>query len=235
MNQETSVFLPNEFLFFFLFSLFFRVLMVSLSLSCLPAELMSLIVAKMDKSARIKYASTSTHSMWDVFLLAGSRFRTLSTSSLPRHLVDSVSTYPRSHTYLAGQIEIGGWGFAAAKLPEVLSRYDLRGRTLSMHRLPSVRSHILSVNMKATGLGCIPAGLVGLREVDVSSCSSLAADWLPESSAASIERLVASSTPITRLPAGMSRLREIRVRACRSLSADWLPESSRPPGLTICR
>ena len=52
-------------------------------------------------------------------------------------------------------------------------------------------------------------------------------DWLPESSAESIEELDACVSTLVRLPPNMRRLKKVWVNGCECLARDWLPESSR--------
>ena len=91
------------------------------------------------------------------------------------------------------------------------------------------RPLVRGIHLGRSGLGkrSVPAGLTGLRMIDVRECPSLAVDWLPENSAGNVEVLAPwGSSSIVRVPGHMTKLREIYVNECSSLAADWLPESS---------
>jgi len=74
--------------------------------SDLPAEIVALIVAKMNDRTRISYACTSSHSLLDLLLLPKSTLRTPPASPLVRRLAAALPMYPRSQTYLVGMVEV---------------------------------------------------------------------------------------------------------------------------------
>ena len=202
----------------------------TLAWSSLPGEVVARILQTLDETTLVNLAATSSHSAWDVFLLPRVSIASKSPVLLS-HLAESLPKYHRSRAYLAGTIHVGQgvWVDAVAALSALtfpLPDHIKTPNALVDYLAQQEQDLQWTIRkIKIVGQSC-PANLTGLRKVDVSECSSLAADWLPASSGGNVEVLHAwCSTSLVRLPEGMVRLRMIDVSECDNLASDWLPES----------
>ena len=199
-----------------------------------PAELVALIVEKMDNSTRINYAATGSHSALDLLLLPNSCMGPISAEIADR-LHDSLDTYPRSHDYIACLIESGGVGIdakvalALSSLFKTLPREGALDFMIAQGRQEHVRRITISTSRNRT----LTADLTNLLSIHILGGTSLAVDWLPKSISGNIKVLKASDSRLTFLPPGMTTLRELFMAECKSLADDWLPDSSNTPGLRI--
>jgi len=207
----------------------------------LPAELVACIVSELDPASRTSFASTSTHSFWDIMLAKGAHYKVTSSAQLPR-LAGSISTYPRSHSYFTGTIELATReeiatreGVAmdavdACTLAGVLNSAWSIDLVTTCFRSSVLRPYINSIVLQDShfdGLIRIPSDMVRLRKIDGCRCESRpAANWLPKSLRANVEELVGFRL-LHRVPPDMSNLQRINVSSCTNLVSDWLPKSSR--------
>ena len=165
--------------------------------SDLPAEVVALIVAKMDEPTRRNYASTSTLGTLDVLLLPKSSLLSYG-SRLALRLAAALPSYPRSQTHLAGMVEV--WYGICLDVVQALQHGPTNEEASAWLQRDAVRHPPLvrRLDLRRAGLGTrsVPGGLTGLRVIDLSLCSSLAADWLPESSGGSVEVINASDSSL---------------------------------------
>lgn len=93
-------------------------------------------------------------------------------------------------------------------------------------RLPaSSAACVRLVQASSSNVTAFPEGMAALREVHVTSCKSLARDWLPASSAAAVRAVIAPTSNMQRLP-DMPCLEDVNVQRCDVLMVDWLPAGS---------
>jgi len=216
----------------------------------LPAELVALIIGKMDKSSLINYARTSRHSLCDLFFLSSkTRYRCTAAevkTSVPLRLLHDAlrtRTYPRSQDYYNGsgreysKLVIYDWEDrtdwereiilnAVAALPILLSQG--RRNTNNYNSFwacltsPKLRPHIWGLY----NVWHVPRRLTNLRYFRMHGEWFLEDDWFPESSAGNVEELDAAYSALERLPPNMVRLKKVDVSGCKDLDEHWLPESS---------
>jgi len=200
----------------------------------LPAELVACIVSELDPASRTSFASTSTHSFWDIMLAKGAHYKVTSSAQLPC-LAGSISTYPRSHSYFTGTIKVDTEEITmdtadACTLADVFASTTTSDLVTTCFRSSVLRPYINSIVLQDShfdGLIRIPSDMVRLRKIDGCRCESRpAANWLPKSLRTNVEELVGFRL-LHRVPPDMSNLQRINVSGCTNLVSDWLPKSSR--------
>lgn len=85
----------------------------------------------------------------------------------------------------------------------------------------SSRSKLRVLNVGATTLRTLPAGLVAVEEVNVARCPALAACWLPADSRRCLCVLQADYSSLECVPENCCALEALYVSGCSALVPEW--------------